>query len=373
MILQFLSLLNFKNHQNLKIQLSNSINCFLGPNGVGKTNLLDSIHYLSFCKSYYNITELSNIFFGEDFFMIQGNYMNPSGLDLKVNCALKNNQKIFKINEKKYPKLSNHIGRIPLVIITPLDSTIILGGGDERRRFVDKLLSQLDANYMNQLISYNKILQQRNSFLKDVRAVNANIDLLATYNKSLSDYGNKIFKKRKECLNKIIKIVQTYYDFISQKSESVDIVYKSQLHEGDFSNLLNLNIEKDKLLTYTSVGIHRDDFVFNINSHSLKKTGSQGQQKTFLIALKFAYFELLKLTLGITPLLLLDDIFDKLDNNRVEQIVRIINRKEFGQIFITDTNFERIDSIMRKVSVDSKYFIFNKSGLYEERFKNKKN
>jgi len=369
MILKLLSLVNFKNHKDLKVNFSNSINCFLGDNGVGKTNLLDSIYYLSFCKSYYNTLENDNIFRGEQFFMLQGDFKDADGVSFVVNSSLINNQKHIKFNNKKYTKLSSHIGRVPSVIITPLDSSMILGGGDERRKFIDKILSQIDNIYMQKLILYNKTLQQRNSFLKDIRSSNMDLELISTYDDILSDCGSYIYSKRKECVMSMLENIQFYYDHISQKKESVDILYKSQLSTDSFKNILIHNRNKDRVLLFTSAGIHRDDFIFNIDSYSLKKSGSQGQQKTFLIALKFAYFDLLKNLLNIKPLLLLDDIFDKLDHGRVEQIVRILNKNQFGQIFITDTSLERITNIMKKVNSSCKYFIFDKTGLINERVK----
>ena len=363
-----MSLVNFKNHESLKVQFSKHVNCFLGDNGVGKTNLLDSIYYLSFCKSYYNSFESDNIRYGQNFFILKGDFLN-NDIPLEIKGSLKDKYKQFKFNNKKYDKLSDHIGKIPLVIITPLDSAIVIGGGDERRKFINKLLSQLDQEYLTSLIAYNRTLKQRNALLKDSRSLSLNEDLLLTYDKTLCDLGNIIYLKRKECISLIIDTVQHYYDFIAQKKEHVDIVYKSELNNESFEDLLYKNRQKDKILMFTSSGIHRDDFVFNLNKHSLKKSGSQGQQKTFLIALKFAYFDLLKSKLDITPILLLDDIFDKLDGGRVEQIVRILNKNQFGQIFISDTSFTRIDSIMDKVDSSCKYFMFNKDGLYEEKFK----
>jgi len=369
MILQLMSLVNFKNHESVKVNFSNYVNCFLGNNGVGKTNLLDAIYYLSFCKSYYNSFEFENIRYGESFFMIKGVFINSNKVELEVDCSLMGHQKQVKFNNKRYAKLSEHIGKIPLVIITPLDSSIILGGGEERRRFVDKLLSQLDKSYLFNLIAYNKILKQRNALLKNFHTTSNNDDLLSAYDAKLAELGAEIYLRRKECVSLIINELQSYYDFISKKSERVDVVYKSELETDSFLDLLHKNRKKDKILTFTSSGVHRDDFVFNLNSNSLKKSGSQGQQKTFLIALKFAYFDLLKSHLKTMPILLLNVVFVKLDNERVEQIIRILNKHQFGQIFITDTSFERVQSIMDKVNITCKYFMFNKSGLYEEKFK----
>lgn len=370
MILKLISLVNFKNHEDVKLDLSQYVNCFLGNNGVGKTNLLDAIYYLSFCKSYYHSLESNNMRHGEHFFMIKGLFLDKNK-ELEVDCSVIDSKKKVKFNNKKYTKLSEHIGKVPVVIITPLDSGIILGGGEERRRFIDKILSQLDHNYLLSLISYNRILKQRNTFLKS-QNVSSSIDLLSTYDAKLSELGTQIYLKRKECLNMMISNLQHYYNTISKKSEVVDIVYQSDLHDHSLLDLLIKNRKKDQILTFTSSGIHRDDFIFKLNNYGLKKSGSQGQQKTFLIALKFAYFDMLKRHLNTIPILLLDDIFAKLDNERIEQIIRIFNQDQFGQIFITDTDFDRVSQIMSKVNIDCKYFMFNKTGLYEEKFKDSK-
>ena len=370
MILKFISLLNFKNHGNLKVDFINEVNCFLGNNGVGKTNLLDAIYYLSFSKSYYNTLESDNVKNGENFFMIKGSFINESEVDSEVTCSFVNNKKKVKFNNKNYIKLSDHIGKFPSVIITPLDSKLVLGGADERRRFVDKTLSQIDNNYLVNLISYNKILRQRNTLLKKFVINQINNDLLTTYDNKLSELGTKIYLRRKDYTNQLAGDVQKYYDIISQNNEQIQVIYKSELEQFSFFDLLNQNRKKDQVLTYTSSGVHRDDFIFNINSRSLRKSGSQGQQKTFIIALKFAYFDLLKSISNTLPLLLLDDIFDKLDNDRVEQIIKILNHNQFGQIFITDTSFQRIELIMNKVNIQCKYFMFNKKGIYEKKFKN---
>ena len=368
MNLSLISLANYKNHENLKLEFSNNINCFLGNNGVGKTNLLDAIHYLSFCKSYFKNNENLNIKHGENFFMINGEYIDSNIIKSSVKASYVNNKKLFSFNNKKYSKLSNHIGKIPLIIITPLDSNIILGGGEDRRRFFDKFLSQYDSTYINNLISYNKALRQRNNLLKNNNF--SNLDLINSYDLQLVNYGNKVFERRKKCVEEITDIVQKYYEIISTKTENVDIIYNSQLNSADFKNLLIDNRKKDLMLKHTSSGTHRDDFDFKIDGFSLKKTGSQGQQKSFLISLKFAYFELLKKILNTKPILLLDDIFDKLDLTRVEQIIKILNEKEFGQIFISDTSKERMDRVLSKLKIQSKYFIIKKNGIINEEFKN---
>ena len=240
-----ISLVNFKNHENLKVNFSKHVNCFLGDNGVGKTNLLDSIYYLSFCKSYYNSFEYDNVRFGENFFMLKGFFLN-NGIDLEIKGSLTNKHKKFKFNEKKYDKLSDHIGKIPVVIITPLDSGIILGGGDERRKFINKLLCQLDRQYLTNLIAYNKTIKQRNALLKDSYQNSLNEDLLLTYDQNLCNLGYQIYLKRRDCIDVIINSVQQYYDFISKKNEHVDIIYKSELHKSTFKDLGGYFSPKEK-------------------------------------------------------------------------------------------------------------------------------
>jgi len=368
MILKLISIINFKNHENITLQFSNNINCFLGDNGVGKTNLLDAIHYLSFCKSYYTNLESYNVRYGQSYFMLKGVFVNNNNIELQVQSSLKDKKKHIKLNNKAYTKLSNHIGKIPLIMITPLDSNIILGGGEDRRRFIDKLLSQLDLDYLHQLIAYNKTLQQRNTLLKSYHDTQS--ELLLTYNEALSKYGSIIYSKRKDCISMIIDNVRQYYNFIAGDNEYIDVQYKSQLDDMSLADILLNNSQKDRILKHTTGGIHRDDFLFTIKSNNLKRTGSQGQQKTFLIALKFAYFDLLKSSVEEDPILLLDDIFDKLDDSRVEKIIKILNQNKFGQIFITDTNYDRINIILEKIHGNCKYFIFDINGLCDEKIKN---
>lgn len=367
MILRLLSLLNFKNHDSLSLNFSHHVNCFLGNNGVGKTNLLDAIYYLSFCKSFHHSNESNNIKYGENFFMLKGEFLDSDGVELEIECSLRGKQKRFKRNNKIYNRLADHIGSIPMVSITPIDSHIITGGGEDRRRFINKLLSQLDDNYLYNLIAYNKILKQRNTLLKEASHSHINESLLLTYDQSLSKYGDEIHKIRQSFIDSIIENVLIYYDFISEKNENISIAYESQLNTSSLDNILSNNRQKDQFLMHTTGGVHRDDFIFTMNSNSLKQSGSQGQQKTFLIALKLSYFNLLKNKYNKTPILLLDDIFDKLDYNRVKKIISILNKNESGQIFISDTSLERINSIITDINAESKYFMLDKRGLYEEK------
>jgi DNA replication and repair protein RecF len=322
----------------------------VGNNGIGKTNVLDAIYQLSFGKSYFNPVATQNIKHDENFFVINGDYEKEERLE-KIVVSLKRGQKkIIKRNAKTYERFSEHIGFLPLVIISPADRDLITEGSDMRRKFMDSVISQSDKGYLNDVIRYNKILIQRNSLLKYFAVNNTfNADTIAIYNAQLDEYGSRIFKKREAFLNTFIPIFKARYLSISNGNEDVELSYKSDLYEGDLQTLLAHSINKDKALQYTSVGIHKDDLVFNIEKHPIKKFGSQGQQKSFLIALKLAQFDLIKTLSGVNPILLLDDIFDKLDELRVAQIIKLVDDENFGQLFISDTHAERTENAVKQV------------------------
>ena len=349
MYLEKLSLLNFKNFESKTFDYEEKINCFVGQNGVGKTNVLDAIYYLSFTKSYFNPVAVHNIKHNESFFVIEGDY-NIGGRSEKMICSLKRGQKkVLKRNGKTYEKFSDHVGQIPLVIISPSDRDLVVEGSETRRRFIDGVISQQDKQYLKDLISYNKILSQRNALLKYF-AANRTFDAtnLEVYDEQMISYGTSIYKKRKEFLEKFIPIFNKKYQIISDNKEQVNLVYKSQLHISSLKELLKNSLEKDKILQYTTVGIHKDDLNFEIGEYPIKKFGSQGQQKSYLIALKLAQFEFIKQQSNMTPILLLDDIFDKLDESRVSHIIDLVNNDEFGQIFITDTYSERTENVVKQ-------------------------
>ncbi|WP_442265668.1 DNA replication/repair protein RecF [Tenacibaculum sp. ZS6-P6] len=358
MYLQKLSLVNFKNIEAQTFNFEKKINCFVGNNGVGKTNVLDAIYYLSFAKSYFNPVAGQNIRHNEDFFMVEGDYLVKERSE-KIICSLKRGQKkVLKRNGKVYDRFSDHIGQFPLVIISPADRDLIIEGSETRRKFIDGVISQQDKKYLSSLIAYNKVLNQRNALLKFF-AANRTFDALnlKVYNEQLIQYGEEIHKKRKEFLEKFTPIFNEKYQVISNDNEQVNLSYKSQLNTISFNDLLDLQLEKDKILQYTSAGVHKDDLTFEIGSYPIKKFGSQGQQKSYLIALKLAQFEFIKKQSELIPILLLDDIFDKLDENRVAQIVNLVNNDEFGQIFITDTHFERTENVIKQSN--KPYQIFN--------------
>ena len=349
MYLEKISLLNFKNFESQTFDFQEKINCFVGKNGVGKTNVLDAIYYLSFAKSYFNPIAVQNIRHGESFFVVEGHYDIKDRKE-KMICSLKRGQKkVLKRNGKAYEKFSDHIGQIPLVIISPSDRDLVIEGSDTRRKFIDGVISQQDKDYLKDLISYNKVLSQRNALLKYF-AANRTFDAanLEVYDDQLIGYGSRIYEKRKAFLEKFIPIFNRKYQIISNDKEQVNLSYKSQLHTASLEELLRKALEKDKVLQFTTVGVHKDDLSFEIGDYPMKKFGSQGQQKSYLIALKFAQFEFIKEQSQLTPILLLDDIFDKLDESRVSHIVDLVNNDEFGQIFITDTHSDRTENVVKQ-------------------------
>lgn len=344
MLLERLSILNYKNIEQAELALSPKVNCFLGSNGMGKTNLLDAIYYLSFCKSYSNPIDSQNIKHDAEFAVIQGWYEIGEKQE-EFFCSLRRKQKKqFKRNKKEYERLSDHIGVLPLVMVSPSDTGLIAGGSDERRRFIDQFLSQFDKEYLHSLIRYNKALQQRNALLKTDGFVD---DMLFDlWDDQLVEEGTVVYKKRKDFISKFIPIFQKFYDFICLSHEEVSLAYESHFDTEDFRKLLKDRREKDKIVGYTTVGIHKDDLDMRMDDYSIKRVGSQGQNKTYVVALKFAQFDFLKKATSTTPILLLDDIFDKLDASRVEQIIKLVLDKDFGQIFITDTNREHLSDIL---------------------------
>ena len=357
MILKSITLTNYKSFSAKTVDLDPKINCFIGSNGVGKSNVLDAIYHLSFGKSYFNPISSQNIKHGEDFFAIKGSYRNESKEEVVIINFKKNDKKVIKRNNKKYEKFSDHIGFIPLVIISPSDRNLIAEGSDIRRKFIDSVISQSDKKYLENLINYNKILTQRNSLLKLIFK-NKNFDkqTIQVYDSQLESIGEKIHMKRKMFLNHFIPVFKDKYKSISNNNEDVDIRYKTDLEFDKLSVLLQENIEKDMFLQYTSKGIHKDDLVFNINDYSVKKFGSQGQQKSLLIALKLSQFDFLKSQNKNNPILLLDDIFDKLDKNRVKQIINLVSANDFGQIFISDTDEERTIESIKEINNSNKIF-----------------
>ncbi|MFT5862419.1 MAG: DNA replication and repair protein RecF [Flavobacteriales bacterium] len=349
MILKSLSLLNYKNFTAEAFDFDPKINCFVGANGVGKTNVLDAIYHLSFGKSYFNPITSQNINHKAEFFVIEGLYDKNDREEKVIVSAKKGQKKVIKRNAKIYERFADHIGFLPLVIISPADRDLITEGSDMRRKFMDGVISQSDKSYLSNLMAYSKILGQRNALLKYFALNNTfDADNLAIYNEQLTSYGGPIFEKRRDFLESFTPIFQERYAAISGGAENVDLTYSSTLNDMPLEHLLTNALSKDRALQYTSVGVHKDDLQFEISGHPIKKFGSQGQQKSYLIALKLAQFDFIKTQSGVAPILLLDDIFDKLDAQRVGHIVKLVNEDHFGQIFISDTHPERTENVVKE-------------------------
>lgn len=366
MWLKRISILNYKNLEQVDLAFSRKMNCIIGRNGMGKTNLMDAVYYLSFCKSATNPIDSQNICHDQDFFVVQGFYETDDGDPEEVYCGLKRRQKkLFKRNKKEYTRLSDHIGLIPLVMVSPADSLLIAGGSEERRRFMDVVISQFDREYLDALIRYNKALLQRNTLLK--AEVEPEEELMAVWEEAMAASGEVVYRKRREFIDEFIPVFQSYYSYISQGREQVSLAYESHAAEGNLLELLAASRQRDRIMGYSLKGVHKDDLIMQLGDFPIKREGSQGQNKTYLIALKLAQFEFLKRTGShTTPIVLLDDIFDKLDASRVEQIVKLVAGDSFGQIFITDTNRDHLDKILKKIEGDYKLFEVD-NGMVNER------
>lgn len=359
MWLKRISILNYKNLKQVELDFSRKMNCIIGKNGMGKTNLMDAVYYLSFCKSATNATDSQNIRHGQDFFVLQGSYETDGGEPEDIYCGMKSRQKKkFKRNKKEYTRFSDHIGLIPLVMVSPADSSLIAGGSEERRRFMDIVISQFDREYLDALIRYNKALVQRNVLLKS--ETEPEEALMAIWEEVMASAGEAVYAKRQMFIDEFIPIFQSYYSYISQDQEKVSLSYMSCAAQGNLLAQIQESRQRDRIMGFSLKGIHKDDLIMQIGDFPIKREGSQGQNKTFLIALKLAQFEFLKRTGSqTTPLVLLDDIFDKLDASRVEQIVKLVSGDSFGQIFVTDTNREHLDKILRKIDGSYKLFEVN--------------
>jgi len=357
MTLQHLTLTNFKNYPSLDVDFSGRINCITGDNGEGKTNILDAIYYMSFCKSFLTGIDSQNIRHDEQFFIIQGTYF-LNGQTEEIYCGFEpGKRKRFKRNKKEYDRFADHIGLIPLVMVSPYDINLIIGGSEERRKFIDGIISQFDKEYLLQYQKYTKILAQRNHLLKETpQTWQIDDDMLQIYDEQLADSGQFIYQKRKSFVAEIEPIFQKYFEMISQGKEKVSLVYQTAMSGKSLAELLKENRSVDIATRYTNFGVHKDDLELGMSGLPIKKLGSQGQQKTYLVAMKLAQFEYIGELCGQKPILLLDDIFDKLDQSRVEQIVNLVAQNNFGQIFITDTSPDRIKSVLEKVGGEYRHF-----------------
>ena len=360
MHIQKLTLTNYKNISSESFDFKSSINCFVGNNGVGKSNILDSIYHLAFGKSFFNPTSVQNIKFDKTFFVIEGNFLIKSRVE-KINCSYKKGQKkVLKRNNKIYNKISEHIGLIPLVMISPDDIDLINDGSSFRRKFLDSVLGQIHSDYLTSLLCYNKVLAQRNSLLKYF-ALNHTYDQKSVdiYNDQLEKFGLPIFDKRKEFMKIFSPLFKKRYEAMNSGNEKVKLNYVSALEKNSLSELLSKSLNKDRIFQYTTEGIHKDDLDFLIHEKPIKKFGSQGQKKTFLIALKIAQFDYLRNEKGMSPIVLLDDIFDKLDQKRVTNLLKLILEEGFGQIFLSDTHEDRTLNALESIKSDFEIFMLN--------------
>lgn len=359
MILEKLTALNFKNIEQSELDFSANINCLVGNNGTGKTNVLDALYYLSMSKSSVGLTDGQSVRHGEDFFMLSGHYSLRDGEQREnVVCSFrKGGGKVVKRNGKEYERITEHIGLLPVVLVCPGDTALIQESGEERRRFMNAFLSQTDRRYLQALVKYNHLLQERNRLLKNSSGFEEVIEVI---DMQWVELGTELHRKRTDLVEKLSPAVQEYYRILSDDREPVSIRYKSELNDRDFAELLRDSAPKDRICGYTNCGIHRDDLKLEINGYPIRKYGSQGQQKSMLLALKLAQFDIIRDHLSIKPLLLLDDVFDKLDLARVEQLIGLVSSDRFGQIFITDCNKTRLEGILSGLT--EHYKLFDVSG-----------
>ncbi len=359
-----LQLVNFKNYESENFEFAQKLNCIVGQNGMGKTNLLDAIYYLSMTKSNFSVLDKQIKRHDSEFIRVHGEYQINSKATSFTAKVIPGTSKVFEHQSKAYDKLSDHVGKIPVVMIIPDDSFLVREGSEVRRKFIDNTLAQLDVQYLNALMQYNKLLKQRNAALKSfAEHRNFDVSLLKAYNSQMEPHAEYIYTQRTEFVKDFIPVFKDYHQKIVMKNEVIDCVYKSKLSESSFKDLMLANLEKDRVLARTTNGIHKDDLQFTINGHPLKKFGSQGQTKSYVLAFKLAQYAFLKQAKGITPILLLDDIFDKLDKERIGQLLQLLVCDDFGQIFISDTHEKRLEEMIQKYQFDYKIFYIVEGGI----------
>ena len=346
---------NFRNIQLQELEFSPNVNCISGNNGEGKTNLLDAIYYLSMTKSAFNTSDRYNFRYGQDTFSLSGLYAMPGGIDSRFSIKVDaGGEKVLRRDDKQYTKISDHIGELPVVMVSPQDISLVSESGDERRRFVNSVLSQMDREYLAALQQYNRLLLQRNRLLKDG---GASEDLLEVFDARMSALAQPVYQRRRSFVQDLAAVVKDYYSIISQGREQVGIEYRSDLDGGSLDALLKERRERDFAMRFTTAGVQRDDFFFSMDGYPIRKCGSQGQQKSFLVALKFAQYEVMKQKYGFAPVLLLDDLFDKLDMGRIANLLKMVAGQDFGQIFLSDSNKVRMSGIVDEITRDRAYFV----------------
>lgn len=367
MFLNKISIINYKNIREAAIELSPRINCLIGQNGEGKTNFLDAVYYLSFCRSAFTPIDSQLITHGQDFFVLEGDYTTDQGAPINIYCGMKRGvKKRFKRDKKDYKRLAQHIGLIPLIFVSPADTTLIAGGSEERRRLMDMVICQYDVAYAEALMRCNKALQQRNALLKMEEEPDP--ALMDIWEDEMATQGELIYRKRDEFVRALTPMFQDIYQTIAENKEEVALRYVSHCQRGPLIDVIRRDRAKDRAVGYSLHGVHRDDLEMMLGEYQMKREGSQGQNKTFVLALKLAQFDFLKRTVSASvPLLLLDDIFDKLDARRVEQIVRLVSADNFGQILITDTNRDHLDRILQHSALDYKLFEVSNGEITQRR------
>ncbi len=355
--LQRLFVLQFRNHREAALELGPQVNCITGPNGTGKTNLLDAVHYLGLCKSYFEPQDSHNVLHGEEYFIVKGELVTDEGVDVLACSVRKGMRKVFTRNKKEYERLSDHVGRVPVVMITPYDGQLVLDGSDVRRRFLDGLIAQFDRAYLEALVRYNRALAQRNLLLKQLaQAGGASRSAVEPWDEQLITHGEAVHAVRKAFMNELVPLLAAHYAGITSGPESVELGYKSELGERSMRTILDDHWPRDLGAEHTTGGVHKDDLVFTIGGQPLKRYGSQGQQKTFLIALKLAQFDLTAQRSGKRPILLLDDIFDKIDPLRMRHLLKLLGGGRFGQVIITDTDAGRLHTALDGLPLDTRFF-----------------
>ena len=353
-VLEKIVISDFRNIRLQEIEFSPNINCISGNNGEGKTNLLDAIYYLSMTKSAFASSDRFNFRHGSDTFALSGTYKMENGLSSRFSMKVeaKGDKKVRR-DDKAYGRISEHVGVLPIVMVSPSDVSLVSDSSEERRRFVNSVLSQMSGEYMSAMQQYNRLLLQRNRMLKELVPDRTLMEVIDIRMASLAE---PVYQARRKFVEDLVPVVSEYYRLLSGDSEKVCIEYESELSKASLDMLMSASYEKDCIMKYTTSGIQRDDFVFTMNGHPIRRYGSQGQQKSFLVALKFAQYEIMKRNYGFAPILLLDDVFDKLDMNRISNLLQMVASNDFGQIFITDSNKVRISGIVDGLTSDRAYF-----------------
>jgi DNA replication and repair protein RecF len=357
MILQKLNGWCFKNYEQLSVDFSDQLTCLAGPNGAGKTNLLDAIHYMCLTRSAFNLVEEHNILHHQPQFGLQGFFLK-AGQSYHIKCSVSRQQgKVFTVNDRPYDKLRDHVGQFPVVITTPYDSELVVGGSEGRRKFFDALLCQLDRQYLTDLVQYQHVLRQRNGLLRMYGGVSSiDVTLVTIYDQVLVQLAYRLHKRRIDLLHAFLPKLQHYYQYLVTVEEAADVVYQSDVGQPDFLDRYQANLQQDWRMQRTGLGVHRDDFIFLLNGYPLKKFGSQGQQKSFILALRLAQFSCLEDGLRCKPILLLDDIFDKLDEQRIERFIHLIAQQSFGQVILTVAGNKRSMDLFKAIQVDKRLF-----------------